>query len=228
MCWADAWDESMRPPAGCVRKKEWVAGMVERVADTHDDELALAARAARGDHAAFGALVREYEPRLLAYLVQMLGDRDAARDAAQETFLAAFRALPRWRPSTDARANPDRPLSPWLYRIATNKALSLLRSGSARSAVAATTHTLSEHPSTEATTGGFEERYAARELLQGALRHLSEDDAACLVLHYVAGERYSEIAARLGLTSEAVRKRVSRGLKALREAYAALDSEARR
>lgn len=202
--------------------------MVERVADTDDDELALAERAARGDHAAFGALVRAYDRQLLAYLVQLLGDPEAARDAAQETFLAAFRALPRWHPPDDVQTNPSHPLSPWLYRIATNKALSLLRSGTDRPPVVAMTHMLSDYTSAEATTGGFEERYAARELLQDALRRLSEDDAACLVLHYVAGERYSEIAARLGLTSEAVRKRVSRGLTALRAAYAALDSEARR
>src|SRR5262245_26559729 len=77
-------------------------------------------------------------------------------------------------------------------------------------------------------TSGFEERYAARELLQRALRHLSEQDAACLVLHYVAGERYGEVALRLGLTGEAVRKRVSRGLRALGAASAALDPEAGR
>jgi RNA polymerase sigma factor (sigma-70 family) len=71
----------------------------------------------------------------------------------------------------------------------------------------------------------LEERTAARDLLRAALGHLTEEDAACLVLHYVAGERYAEIAARLGLTSEAVRKRVSRGLVVLRAAYRALDVE---
>jgi len=199
--------------------------VVEKATDAHD-ELTLAEHAARGDHAAFAALVRAYEPLLLAYLVQMLGDPEAARDAAQETFLAAFQALPRWRPPDAARADPSRPLSPWLYRIATNKALSLLRSG--RLAVVATMRTSAGFSSTEVMTSGFEERYAARELLRSALRHLSEQDAACLVLHYVAGERYGEIASRLGLTGEAVRKRVSRGLRVLRAAYTALDPEARR
>jgi RNA polymerase sigma factor (sigma-70 family) len=201
--------------------------VVEKATDAHD-ELTLAEHAARGDHAAFAALVRAYEPLLLAYLVQMLGDPEAARDTAQETFLAAFQALPRWRPPDAARADPSRPLSPWLYRIATNKALSLLRSGSGRLAVVATMRTSAGYSSTEVMTSGFEEHYAARELLQSALRHLSEEDAACLVLHYVAGERYGEIASRLGLTGEAVRKRVSRGLRALRAAYTALDPEARR
>jgi RNA polymerase sigma factor (sigma-70 family) len=65
-----------------------------------------------------------------------------------------------------------------------------------------------------------------RELLRVALATLDEDDAACLVLHYVAGERYGEIAARLGISSEAVRKRVGRSLSSLRRAYAALETEA--
>ena len=148
---------------------------------------------------------------------------------AQETFLSAFQALPRWRPPEHA-SNAAHPLSPWLYRIATNCALSLLRAegqhgrlrqeGSRETAAGARAHD-------EPAAAGFEDRFAARELLQVALRQLSSEDAACLVLHFVAGERYGEIAGRLGLTAEAVRKRVARGLVALRTAYAALDKEVR-
>lgn len=194
--------------------------MVGRPTDA-SDELELAERAARGDHGAFAAIVRAYESQLYAHLVNMLGDPETARDVAQDTFLAAYRALPRWRPPDDDRADALRPLSPWLYRIATNKALSLLRGRALHPIVTscASTHDVS--------TDGFEDRYAARELLQRALRSVSEEDAACLVLHYVAGEQYGEIALKLGLSSEAVRKRVSRSLTALRAAYSALDSEAR-
>src|SRR5258708_9193282 len=130
---------------------EGARGVVEKAMDAHD-ELTLAEHAARGDHAAFGALVRAYEPLLLAYLVQMLGNPKAARDTAQETFLAAFQALPRWRPPDAARADPSRPLSPWLYRIATNKALSLLRSGSGRLAIVATMRTSAGYSSTKVMT----------------------------------------------------------------------------
>src|SRR5262249_50750577 len=101
--------------------------MEERTAAAHAyDELALAQRAASGDHYAFGLLVRAYEPRLLPYLTQLLGDPETARDAAQETFLSAFQALPQWRPP-ERVGDASHPLSPWLYRIATNRALSLLR-----------------------------------------------------------------------------------------------------
>lgn len=182
-------------------------------------ELALARRAAAGDAAAFAAIVYAYEGRLLAYLTQMLGDPDAARDVAQDTFLAAYQALPRWQPPAQPAAQP---LSPWLYRIATNRALSLLR---ARPATRANVEGMSRESLTAAGSMPFEERVAARELLQTALRRLSSEDAACLVLHFVAGERYGEIAERLGLSSEAVRKRIARGLAALRAVYATIDTE---
>ncbi|HEX9414666.1 MAG TPA: sigma factor, partial [Ktedonobacterales bacterium] len=71
---------------------------MERAGLEAGDELALIQRAAAGDHGAFRLLVLAYEPRLLAHLTQTLGDSEAARDVAQDTFLSAFRALPRWRP----------------------------------------------------------------------------------------------------------------------------------
>lgn len=209
---------------------------VEGSAGAPAGELALIARAAEGDQAAFHVIVLTYEPRLLAYLFQMLGDMETARDLAQETFLAAYRALPRWRlperassaPQPHAAGGPDASLapmtllSPWLYRIATNRALSWLRSRPpevrAEEAVPLQASWTVEAPS-------LDERFAARELLRSALRQLSEDDAACLVLHFVASERYAEIGERLGMSGEAVRKRIARALVALRAAYRKLDAE---
>lgn len=181
-------------------------------------EVALARRAAHGDEDAFQEIVAHYEGRLLAFLMQMLGDLETARDVLQETLLAAFRALAHWQPPPDH----DHPLAPWLYRIATNRALSALRA-EAGSSQHMTTRITTEaaHP----TAPAWEDSFVARELVRQALKSLAADDAACLVLHFVAGERYGEIADRLGLTSEAVRKRVARGLVALRAAYAALDVE---
>ena len=199
----------------------WGSGMSETGQGSEDE---LACRAAAGDADAFAAIVHLYEGRLLAYLTQMLGDSESARDVAQETFLAAYQALPRWRPpeEPDGSLAVRHPLSPWLYRIATNRALSLLRKRPA-------TYVTTRDPHMGITTGGHEpspeDRIAGRDLLNTALRRLSDEDAACLVLHFVAGERYGEIAARLGLTSEAVRKRVSRGLVELRAAYTTLDVE---
>ena len=72
--------------------------MEERRNREAGDELALARRAATGDQRAFAQIVTLYERRLLVYLTQMLNDAETARDMAQETFIAAFQALPRWQP----------------------------------------------------------------------------------------------------------------------------------
>ncbi|HEY6542709.1 MAG TPA: RNA polymerase sigma factor [Ktedonobacteraceae bacterium] len=213
------------------------------------EELVLMSRAARGDHEAFRCLVLSYEPKLLAYLTNILGDFETARDVAQETFVAVFHGLPDWQPSVQAAGNvlhdseddtfllsapaSVHPLAPWLYRIATNRALSMLRKQMVRRRMhVSMPHeaTSQEYPLWQAesiaqATPSIEDRYVAREMLREALRHLAEEDAACLVLHFVEGERYAEIAARLGISSEAVRKRVSRALVVLRQAYAALDME---
>jgi RNA polymerase sigma factor (sigma-70 family) len=70
-----------------------------------------------------------------------------------------------------------------------------------------------------------EDRLAARELLEQALKQLPARDAACIVLHFVSGEPYAEIAARLNSTEGAVRRRVSRALVVLRRVYARLVEE---
>ena len=183
------------------------------------DELSQIRRAAGGDHAAFAALVQRYEQRIQSYLRQMVHDPSLASDLAQETFLAAYQGLARWQPPDTATRTGDL-LAPWLYRIATNRAISLLR----RDAMAARGISTPTQPTQRGIS--LEDAVIGRELLRAALKTLDEDDAACLVLHYVAGERYGEIATRLNLTSEAVRKRVGRALTALRSAYAALETEA--
>ena len=182
------------------------------------DELSLIQRAAGGDHAAFAALMRRYEPRIQRYLRQMVGDTELAGDLTQETFLAASRALARWQPPPEAALQASDPLSPWLHRIATNRALSALRSQ-------AVSRRAPPAPASDP-PASVEDVAVGRALLRAALETLDEDDAACLVLHYVAGERYGEIAAQLNLSSEAVRKRVGRALTALRRVYAAMESEA--
>ncbi|GCE06703.1 RNA polymerase sigma factor [Dictyobacter aurantiacus] len=210
--------------------------MEQQVSDS-DGELALIERVTHGDAEAFRYLVVLYEGRLIAYLTQMLGgDKENACDIAQETFIAVYQTLPHWKPPANAGAEASGHagygaglLAPWLYRIATNRALSLLRKQEVRRRMHGPAVNRSENRETPFEQGArqssFEDSSIARELLRAALSTLDEDDAACLVLHYVSGERYGEIAARLGMSSEAVRKRVSRALIALRKAYRLLDTE---
>jgi RNA polymerase sigma-70 factor (ECF subfamily) len=171
----------------------------------------------------------------------MLGDQESARDLVQETLLAAHRALPRWQPpampgtltegdelSAEQRYLVQHPLEPWLYRIATNLALTYLKS---RTKITRNHAPIMLQKGREDLQGqshsalDLEERFATRELLREALGHLSPEDAACLLLRFVDGERYAEIATRLDISAEAVRKRVGRGLIMLRAVYRQLDRE---
>ena len=87
-----------------------------------DRDLVLCAQ--RGDIEAFGELVRRYQSAVFNVAYRMVGNRSDAEDAAQETFLKAFRAIERF--------DVERPLAPWLKRITTNHCLNWLQSARAK------------------------------------------------------------------------------------------------
>src|ERR687887_1621734 len=74
-------------------------------------------------------LTERHRGEIVGYLARLLGDRQEAEDACQETFLRAHRAFARLGPEANSRA--------WLYRIATNTGLNAARSRSRRAARAA-------------------------------------------------------------------------------------------
>jgi len=211
------------------------------------EELELVHQVVHGDHEAFRLLVLSYESSLLMYLKSLLGNLEDARDIAQETFVAAFYALPRWKSPISKDVSGDvrnkevdspsggtyvgaHPLAPWLYRIATNRALTFLKTRSANMSLVLADFENQPQANQKGTlipqsANGMtlEDRYVARELLREALSCLSEEDAVCIVLRFVLKEQYSEIAEQLGLTKEAIRKRITRGLVTLRSAYETLE-----
>jgi RNA polymerase sigma factor (sigma-70 family) len=82
-------------------------------------EEGLVERARQGDHQAFAALFEAYNARICTYLARFVGDDELGRDLAQDTFIAAWGALP--------QILGELRFGPWLYRIATNTARSSLR-----------------------------------------------------------------------------------------------------
>lgn len=163
------------------------------------DERALVRGAQRGDASALEALFRLHWPRAhrAAYLV--VHDSAAAEDIAQESFLAAVRALDRF----DRR----RPFGPWLHRIVVNRAIDHARARSLRRE-----QELHEgHPAVPAGGNGVD-----RELL-AAIHRLPADQRAVLVLRHLLGYTPGEIARLLELPRGTVNSRLRRGLDALRE-----------
>src|SRR5687768_9847384 len=88
------------------------------------DEI-IVERALSGDAEAFGEIVRRWERRIFALTYGMLGREEDARDATQETFLAAFRNLRGFR--------GEAKVSSWLHRIAVNQCISRQRRAKVRS-----------------------------------------------------------------------------------------------
>ena len=93
--------------------------------ETLGSDEVIVERALTGDAEAFGELVRRWERRIFALTYGILGREEDARDATQETFLAAFRSLRGFR--------GDAKVSSWLHRIAVNQCISRQRRAKVRS-----------------------------------------------------------------------------------------------
>jgi RNA polymerase sigma-70 factor (ECF subfamily) len=152
--------------------------------------------AQRGSASDLEALFRLHWPRAhrAAYLVTH--DAQAAEDIAQESFLAAIRALDRF----DRR----RPFGPWLHRIVVNRAIDWTRARALRSEVELT----ETHPAGEVDPAPDPEVLAA-------LRRLTPEHRAVIVMRYLLELTPGEIAEALDLPRGTVNSRLRRGLDAL-------------
>ncbi len=162
--------------------------------------------------ATFEAIVATYEAPIARYLYGMVGDLELARDLTQDTFLSAYRALP------DTEITN---LSGWLYRIATNHALSHFRRKRLVSWVSLTKLVATGH---DPSVAGHGEWVAMSQSVEKALAELDPKDRACLLLK-AAGFSSEEIAEQLGCSPGAARTRLSRAREAFRRAYGRGDDE---
>jgi len=146
---------------------------------------------------AIEVLHRKYAGVIYDLCVRMLGDRSEAEDAVQETFVSAFRAL-------DSFRYGDSHL-PWLYRIATNACLKVIRTRK-RKGVA-----LTEAPERAADRPRDPVREIhARRVLASLVGELDERDQEILAAHFVAGMDQGQIATALGISRRAVVKRLTK------------------
>jgi RNA polymerase sigma-70 factor, ECF subfamily len=178
-------------------------------------EADLLARLRAGDEAAFAQLVREQTPALLRVTSRLLRSDDEARDAVQDAFVAAFRALPRFR--AESR------LGTWIYRIAVNAALARLR---ARASVEEVS--LDEwlprfvddghqaQPSEPWPADAGAERREVRERVRAAIDRLPESYRTVVLLRDIEELTTDEAAQALGISTGALKVRLHRARQALR------------
>ena len=177
--------------------------------DPRTDEELLAATA--DDAEAFAVFYRRHLRSVLAYLIHRTGRRDLAADLAAETFAAALQSLPRYEP------HPGRARG-WLFAIAANK----LADSARRGAVADRSRRELGMPARELSDPDLEraeelldaERAAGN--LEAMLADLPDEQREALLARVVDEREYREIAAQWQCSEAVVRKRVSRGLSALR------------
>lgn len=170
------------------------------------NEVELVTRAQNGDRNAFSELVRIHSQGVLNVIYRMCGDMGVAEDAAQETFIQAWLRMPSYRPGTSLRN--------WLYRIAVNTAIDMLRKD--KRILPGEIEDLNlrdSKPGPEAMVASFERT----EVVQEAVLALPKASRAVLVLREFEGLSYQEIADALEIPVGTVMSRLNYARKLLRE-----------
>lgn len=171
-----------------------------------------------GDEDAFAELVGRYRNQITAYIYRMVNDYDTAVDLAQETFIRVYRAAARYQ-TTHA-------FSTYIYRIATNVAISELRKRKRRRLVSLTGlltspdgeelmdfQPVDEKPLQDIALIEAEKR----AVIKRAISTLPDRYRAPLVLRDVEGKSYDEIAAILQTSEGTVKSRINRARNFLRD-----------
>ena len=176
---------------------------------TNDEQMVE--RALSGDPEAFGEIVRRWERRIFALAFGMLGREEDARDATQETFLAAFRSLRGFR--------GDAKVSSWLHRIAVNQCITRQRRAKVRSETAledeaeknATVFAMPAEISPARTAESAESTEAVRR----AVRSLPPDLRQVVVMKEFEEMTFQEIADALEIPLSTVKSRLYTALRQL-------------
>lgn len=192
------------------------------------EEARLVRKAKAGDREALGALLADQESRLFAVCLRMVGERESARDLAQDALVKAIHALETF----DERAR----FSTWITRIAINACVSHLRKRKLRS-----------HPSLDGAAADpadpkLSDRLEQRreppphsrveqserlEALRLAMGALSPEQRALLLMRDGQDMDYASIAEALNVRVGTVKSRLFRARAALRDAMEQLQSDAR-
>jgi len=167
----------------------------------------------RGDRTAFEQIIVRYESRIMTLAVRLLGRRDDAADVAQEVFLRAFKYL--------HRADPRRPLEPWLFRIAVNVCRDVMRRRQQRQTTFVDGEAVEPIDQSNDPCAGLE-RKQQRLILQKALERLPEKERLAIVLRDIEGLSTADVAAILHSSETTVRSQVSRGRLRLKVAIGQL------
>ncbi len=184
------------------------------------DEAQLVTQAQAGSQEAFCELVERYQAKAMSIAVGLLGNVEEAKDASQEAFVKAYRALPQFR----AQAQ----FTTWLYRIVVNECQTVLRARSrvrrwlffptrdTEDAAGETVPVLEFVPSAEPSSRDVASGAEVARQLEGAIARLSHRQRTVVTLHYLQEMRVEEVAAVIGCAPGTVKAQLARALRHLR------------
>jgi len=158
----------------------------------------------RGDPAAYEHLVGKYQSRLVAFLWNLLGSGDDARDAAQDAFVQAYVRL--------GQFDRTRGFQNWLFAIAYNRGIDMLRRRR-RFRIFLQSQAVRGEPAAAAASGRIEES----PIWHSALRRVTPQERSVLALKYNEGWGAAEIASALGCSESTVRVHLLNARKKLRK-----------
>jgi RNA polymerase sigma factor (sigma-70 family) len=190
--------EASRDDAGWERAPSTVVIGLTRLADER-----LARAVANGDERAFATIYERYHQELYRYCYWIVRNCDDAYDALQSTLLRSLSAL--------QRRQRDAPLRPWLFRIAHNEAISLIR----RRDTTGTPIEVSDRSAPSAEERASERAHLA--LLVSDLRELPERQRSALLLRELSGLSHREIAVALEISMHTVKHAIADGRRSLAE-----------
>jgi RNA polymerase sigma-70 factor (ECF subfamily) len=160
----------------------------------------------------FERIYDDYKTPIYNYIYHLVGNREHAEDLTQESFLKAFKALPKMDASLK--------LSAWLYRIATNTAYDALRR---RKLIAWLPWQDLDHEPADRDSADPQETIGTADLVRAALKRMPPQYRAALLLYTQEGFSYAEIASTLSIAESGVKMYLSRARHSFREHFKALE-----
>lgn len=176
-------------------------------ADTATDEV-VAAAVQKGDNEIFGVLVRRYEKKLLRYGGKFLSDQGDIENIVQDVFIGAYQNIQ----SFDIKQR----FSPWIYRIAHNAFVNEIRKTSRRPLLPFDFDELVSHAVYEDPAQEEREKTEMSTMLNSSMDKISPKYKEVLILHYMEGLSYKDIADIIQVPIGTVGIRLKRAKEALR------------
>ena len=188
------------------------SGTVERQPEVLRGQKRVASTELPGPPWSFERIYDEFKTPIYNHIYHLVGNREQADDLTQDTFMKAYKALPKMDASLK--------LSAWLYRIATNTAYDALRR---RKLIAWMPWQDLDHEPADVDSADPQETIGTNELVRAALKRMPRHYRAALLLYTQEGYSYAEIAAELNIAESGVKMYLSRARHSFREHFKSLE-----